>query len=330
MPRFGLTLLALFCLLASASRDARAAPHAPDDKELRKAEAVLSKLLRLEESAATDAANPSAFDETAGRLYPALFVNVSALSDGDLKTELATAAALYDSARGARAGSAVHPDCSRELRESYFRLCLESGDRARLARAKAALHTRRAQALLLYARGDRERTTLDVLADLRAERGTDLSLAEEALNALKELAGAQASKQEPVSAQASKQTPDQLSASPDPSASLEPSASPEPSTSLEQLDRLLASLPRTRVRQLLASARDAFRDGLFWQLKSLPAHSLVVSADSFTDPERLRPLDLSAGDASRTALQNLRAAQKFISKAEAAIEESRRGDGNGE
>ena len=324
MPRFGLTLLALFCLLASASRDARAATHAPDDKELRKAEAVLSKLLRLEESAATDAANPSAFDETARHLYPALFVNFSALGDGDLKTELATAAALYDSARSARAGSATRPDCSRELRESYFRLCLESGDRTRLARAKAALHTRRAQALLLYARGDRERTTLDALADLRAERGTDLSLAEEALNALKELAGAQASKREPVSAQASKQTPDQLSAS------LEPSASPEPSTSLEQLDRLLASLPRTRVRQLLANARDAFRDGLFWQLKSLPAHSLVVSADSFTDPERLRPLDLSADDASRTALQNLRAAQKFISKAEAAIEESRRGDGNSE
>lgn len=333
MPRFGLTLLALFCLLASASRDARGATHAPDDKELRKAEAVLSKLLRLEESAATDAANPSAFDETARRLYPALFINVSALSDGDLKTELATAAALYDSARGARAGSGAHPDCSRELRQSYFRLCLESGDRARLARAKAALHTRRAQALLLYARGDRERATLEALTNLRAERGTDLSLAEEALNALKELAGAQASKQEPVSAQASKQTAAQLSASPEPStspepsASLEPSTLHEPSTSLEQLDRLLASLPRTRVRQLLASARDAFRDGLFWQLKSLPAHSLVVSADSFTDPERLRPLDLSADDASRTALQNLRAAQKFISRAEAAIEESRRGDG---
>ncbi len=324
MPRLGLTLLALFCLLASAGRDARAATRAPDDKELRKAEAVISKLLRLEESAATDATDPAAFDETARRLYPALFVNVSALSDGDLKTELATAAALYDSARGARAGSGVRPDCSRELRDSYFRLCLESGDRARLARAKAALHMRRAQTLLLYARGDRERATLDALADLRAERGTDLSLAEEALNALKELAGAQASKPEPFSAQASKQTPAQLSAS------HEPSASRDPSTSLEQLDRLLASLPRTRVRQLLASARDAFRDGLFWQLKSLPAHSLVVSADSFTDPERLRPLDLNADDASRTALQNLRAAQKFISRAEAAIEESRRGDGNGE
>jgi hypothetical protein len=313
MPRFGLTLLALFCLLAFAGHDARAATHAPDDKELRKAEAVLSKLLRLEESAAANGAtNPAAFDETAKRLYPALFISVAGLRDGDLKTELATAASLYDSARGASLGSAGQPDCSRELRESYFRLCLESGDRARLTRAKAALHTRRAQALLLYARGDRSAATLDALAVLRAERGTDLSLAEAALNALKELDGAQASKQ----------TPDRRPAPP------ESAASTEPSTSLEQLDRLLASLPRTRVRQLLASARDAFRDRLFWQPRSLSA--LVVSADSFTDPERLRPLDLSADDASRTALQNLRAARKFISKAEAAIEASRRSDGSGE
>ena len=110
-------------------------------------------------------------------------------------------------------------------------------------------------------------------------------------------------------AQSSKQSPDQ------------------PSASLEEVDRLLASLPRTRVRQLLASARDAFRDGLFWQLKTLPSRALVVSADSFAEADPLRPLDLSADDASRAALQNLRAARKFISKAEAAVEESKRGNG---
>ena len=91
------------------------------------------------------------------------------------------------------------------------------------------------------------------------------------------------------------------------------------------MDRLLASLPRTRLRQLLGNARDAFRDGLFWQLKALPSAALVVSADSFADPDPLRRLDLDAGDASRAALQNLRAAQKFIGRAEAAIEESKRG-----
>ena len=84
------------------------------------------------------------------------------------------------------------------------------------------------------------------------------------------------------------------------------------------------------MRQLLANARDAFRDGLFWQLKSLPSRALVVSADSLADPDPLRRLDLDAGDASRAALQNLRAAQRFVSRAEAAFEDSKRGPDFGE
>lgn len=336
MPRFGLTLLLFFCLLAFAGRAAHAVTHerAPGDKELRKAEAVISKLQRLEEAAAaTDASNTAAFDEAVKRLYPGLFIAVANLPDGDLKTELSTAASLYESARGARAG-ASRPDCSRELRQSYFRLCLESGDRARLARAEAALHARRARALLLYARGDRADATLEALAELRAERATDLSLAEEALEALKELAGPQpeartsdqlADAQPSQRSSDGRQSEQTSAAQSSKQTSAQPSDARELSPSLEQVDRLLASLPRTRVRQLLADARDAFRDGLFWQLKSLPSRSLVVSADSFTDPERLRPLDLSADDASRTALENLRAARKFINRAEAAIEESKRG-----
>lgn len=299
MPRFRLTQLALFCLLVFAGRAAHAATPAPSDRDLRKADAVISKLLRLEETAA----NSADFDQAVKHFYPALFVAVAALRDGDIKTELATAASLYESARGAR-NDASAPDCAREPRQSYFSLCRESAGRAQLLRAEAALHTRRAEALLLYARGDRSAATLDTLAELRAERGTDLSLAEEALRALKELDGAESSKN---GAESSKQTSEQLSAS------------------LEEVDRLLASLPRTRVRQLLAGARDAFRDGLFWQLKSLPSRALVLSADSFAEADPLRPLDLSADDASRAVLQNLRAAHKLIAKAEAAVEDSKRG-----
>lgn len=327
MPRFRLTPLALFCLLAFAGRAAHAATPAgaPGGRDLRKAEAVLSKLLRLEEAAAAKESAP--FEEAAERLYPSLFVAVAGLRDGEIKTELATAASLFDSARGARAGHAA-PDCSRELRHSYFRLCLESGDRARLLRAEAALHARRAQALLLYARGDRAAATLEALADLRAERATDLSLAEEALRALKELAAGaggnapRAQSAEQTLAQSAEQSYERPSAAAQSSERL--------AASLEEVDRLLASLPRTRVRQLLCNARDAFRDGLFWRLKTLPSRALVVSADSFADPDPLRRLDLGADDASRAALQNLRAARKFISGAEAAIEASKRGDGLGE
>ena len=315
MPRPGLTKLVLFCLLAFAGRAAHAsAPGpAPGDKELRKAEAVLAKLLKLEAAAA--ARDSAAFGRAADKLYPALFVAAADLPDGDLKTELATAASLYEAARRARGERSSAPDCARELRQSYFRLCRESADRAGLLRAEAALHTRRAEAALGYARGDRRAATLDALAEIRAERSTDLAVAEEALRALKELAGQAGADASFVEgerlgahgAEAPKRSSDKLHAS------------------IGEVDRLLASLPRTRLRQLLGNARDAFRDGLFWRLKALPSRALVVSADSFADPDPLRRLDLDADDASRAALQNLRAAQRFIGKAEAAIEDSKRG-----
>jgi hypothetical protein len=332
MPRFGLAPFALFCLLAFAGRAFCAAAPGPasTDKNLRKAEAVLAKLSRLEEAAA--ARDSEAFAAAVKKLYPGLFVAVAGLRDDDLKAELATAASLYEAAQRARGDSAA-PDCSVELRQSYFRLCLESADRAGLLGSKAGLHTRRARVLLGYAHGGRDAATLEALAEIRAERSTDLALAEEALRALKELAGATTGialsadegastggvggRVAPARAQAAQQssaeqTPDKLSAS------------------LQEVDRLLASLPRTRVRQLLCNARDAFRDGLFWRLKTLPSRALVVSADSLADPDPLRRLDLDAGDASRAALQNLSAAQKFISRAEAAVEDSKRGPDFGE
>ncbi|HEX3559111.1 MAG TPA: hypothetical protein VHU19_07900 [Pyrinomonadaceae bacterium] len=334
MPRFKLTALALLCLLAFAVNAARAATPgpAPGDKDLKKAEAVLSKLLRLEESAA--ARGSDAFDGVAKKIYPGLFVAVAELRDDGLKTELATAASFYEAVYRTR-GDASAPDCSRELRQSYFRLCRESGDRAGLLRAKAALHTRRAVVALRYARGERDAATLDALAEIRAERSTDLALAEETLRALKELADevsapvAVADAASDSFAAAGGRVATRAAATSRPYENLSPSLE-ELSSSLEEVDRLLASLPRTHVRQLLGNARDAFRDGLFWQLKTLPSRALVVSAQSFADPNPLLRFNLDAEDASRAALQNLRAAQKFIGKAEAVIEESKRGASSGE
>lgn len=328
MPRFGLAPVALFCLLAFAGRALCADAHGPAaaDRNLRQAEAVLSKLSRLEEADA--ARDPAAFRAAFKKLYPGLFVAVAELRDDELRTELATATSLYDSARRALADGAGRPDCSVEVRQSYFRLCLESADRAGLLGSEARLHTRRARSLLGYARGERDAATLDVLAEICAERSTDLALAEEALSVLKELAGGAAffdggvastvgTRVSASSARAARQssgeqTPDRLSAA------------------LEEVERLLASLPRTRVRQLLGNARDAFRDGLFWQLKTLPSRALVVSADSLADPDPLRRLDLNPDETARAALQNLRAAQRFIDRAEAAIEDSKRGPDFGE
>lgn len=284
MPR-RVVSLALPCLLVFA---AHAAPResAPEGKELKRAEAVLSKLRRLEEVSA----DARAFDKAARRLYPGLFAKVSALREGDLKTELTTAAALYEaSLRASRQGGGA-PDCTRELRDSYASLCSEEhvGDRAALLRAKALLHARRAEAELLYARGERDAATLEAMSHARAERGTDRALAAEALQSLKELL---------TEAGGDGQLGDLAG-------------------KLDAVDRILASLPRGREHQLLRDARDAFRDGLYWQLKAAPALSLVIDASSFTPRGELPRLGLRADDAIRAAQANLRTALRLISRAE--------------
>ena len=290
MPR-RIVLLTLLCLPVFAAQ-ASAQEAAPGGKELKRAEAVLFKLRRLAAAAASE--TPGAFEKAARTLNPGLFASVSKLRDGDVKTDLSTAVTLYDSAL--RAMGAV--DCARELRDAYARLCLEAGgDRARLLRAKARLHTGWAEAALLYARGARDHATLDALNLIRGERATDRTLAEETLLELKELAASNGG-------------------------GAREEASPETLPHrLEQLDRLLASLPRDRAAHLLREARAAFRDGLYWRLKAAPSRTRVVNVNSFdgATPGALPRLGLRADDAERTAHANLRAALKFIKRAEEVL-----------
>ncbi len=294
MPRW-IALLTLLSLPVFAPGAAGTSAHErePGGKELGKAEAVLSKLQRLEVAAASEA--PGAFEKAARKLYPGLFASVSELHDGDLKTDLSTAVALYESALRAAGGGA---DCARELRESYARLCLETrGERARLLRAKARLHAGWAAAGLLYARGARDQFALDSIRLIRAERVTDRALAEEALRELKEFASALNGGGR--GGALSETLPGRL----------------------EQIDRLLASLPRDQPARLLCEARAAFRDGLYWRLKAAPARARVVNVNSFdaAPPGALPRLGLSADDAERSAQANLRTALKFIDRAEAAL-----------
>jgi hypothetical protein len=299
MPRraFPLTLLSL--LVFAWGGAARAAPEVKESKkDLKRAESILSKLRRLEETSAT--ADPDAFIKRARKLYPELFSKVAALREGGLKTELTTAVFLYESSL--RASGA--PDCSREPRWTDARLCLETrdGGRAAFLRAKASLHVSRAQSELLYACGDRADVTLDAVARTRAERETDRALASDALQSLKEL----------VLFTASPPGGDTRSTF-------------DLSARLEAVDRVLASLPRDRTYRLLREARDAFRDCLYWRLKAAPALALVIDAGSFTPRGELPRLGLRADDATHAAQANLRAAFKFISKAEEELgKDSRR------
>lgn len=287
MPR-RVALLTILCLVVFAGRAAGAEPRgrAPGGKELKRAGAVLSKLRRLEEAASSGDAARSA--KAARKLFPALYAGASGLREGSLKTDLSTAIALYESALRAGTEGGAAPDCSRELRKAYARLCGEGGGRAGLLRAKARLHARWAEAELLYVRGDRAAATREAVSAVRAERATDAALAEEALHLLEELLGG-AGREAPSGENVTRR--------------------------LEQVERILASLPRDRARQLLRDARDSFRDALYWQLKAGPARALVVNASAFAVPGELPRLGLGADAADRAALANLRAALKFIRKA---------------
>ena len=301
--------LALVCAFVSVSLEARAAgaEDAPRTKDLKRAEAVLEKLRRLEEAALTR--GEGALREAASKLYPGLFSSVSELGDSDLKTDLSTAVALYDSAARGEGGAA--PDCARELRDSYSRLCREvvasrGATRALLLAARARLHARMAEAALRFARGERDAATLETVSLTRAERATDISLAEEAVRALKELSDA-----------GDATAPNNLGADAE---GLDAAAG-----RLEEVGRLLASLPRGRLHTLLRNARDASSDALYWRLKSPSAGALVVNVNSYSAPDRLRAIDTRAAEAERAARDNRAAARRFIRRAEEALEAVRRG-----
>src|SRR5579885_2908354 len=256
MPRFSILSLTLFCLFVFGGRATLAANG---DREARRAESVVLKLRLLDDAAASGDAD--AYRKLAGKLFPGLFVSASELHDGDLKTDLSTAAVFYESAPRAR-GRAT--DCERELRETYFRLCRENaGDRAALLVAKARLHERWAEAELNYLRGARDDSTLDALAQVRAERSTDLSLAAEALRALEELAEKTDAAQ--FGGRLDSSTERELS--PDESAKRLAEKFSDP---LEEVDRILASparrgLPRPQQRarrfprRTLLASQDASR-----------------------------------------------------------------------
>src|SRR5579885_2908355 len=94
------------------------------------------------------------------------------------------------------------------------------------------------------------------------------------------------------------------------------SGSPKNSPTRSKRLTAYSRLPRGAAYLVLSNARDAFRDGLYWQVKTLPASALVVNANSLADPSPLRQIDLGPDAAARAAADNLRAARKFIRRAE--------------
>lgn len=280
------------------------------DEDVRKAERVIAKLRRLE--VVTAAADVRAYEAEMMRLYPGLFADASELHESGLKADLTTAVFLYESAYrngfNLRAGGA---DCGGEVRETYRKLCRETQgtDSPGLLWSKARLHTRWGEAVVRSHRGATDRETLRELSEIEAERAVDVILAERAVTSLKALAGRVGafSSEEAFgySSAGGKLSYEQLSE--------------ECSEALSALDRIVASLPRARLRLLLDNARSSYRDGLYWWGKTRRLRERTISVKDLSDADPLKAIGLPASAVNGTALANWRSALKYTRAAEKAI-----------
>ncbi len=305
------SLLALFLLCSLAPQARATSGDAMRGNELKKAEEVLSRLRHLEEAAGTQGDSGAPRRE----FYFRLVSKADALREGNLKTDLLTAALLYVAADEARRGAnSPAPDCEREQREAYRRLCHQTrpADRAQFLRAKARLHTRWAEASLRRLRGTRDAAMLAALEEVRAARDLDDALAARALNALKTIAAL---------THALTPQEDEAGELTSPRASLN-QLSEDFAEAFGTVDAALASLPRGRLYNLLRNSRNSYLDGLYWHGKTTHRRVLVVSVNSLDARDELKEVRLDASDVDRTVLANWRSAERFTKRAEEFIRES--------
>ena len=309
-----LVLAALACVPLAAGGAAAyggdAGGRALREKDVRKGEEIVAALRRLERLAATDLQGHRAL---AGKLYPGLFVKVSELREGDLKTDLTTAVFLYEQALSEpeqSAGAAF--DCAGELREVYARACAEDNSEtaAEFLRAKARLHTAWADAVIKSHRGAADAATSAALEELRAERRNDLALAERALASLKTL-------EEEVHVYASRAEFERGAALA--RVSFE-RLSEDAASALGAVDRILQSLPRGPLFYPLYHARNLYSDGLFWWRKTYRRKRVVVEVNSFSGPDDARSLNMDPEAVDYTVSVNWRNAARGARRAQQLIE----------
>lgn len=304
-------VLVAACLLASLL-DARAAdaPPALREKDVRRAEKVVAKLRRLDESAAAGG-DAKAYRALAAGFYPGLFVTVADMRESDLKTDLDTAVFLY--AKVGRTwfnAEALTADCGRERPDIYRPLCLDlrGGTARQLLLSKARLHTGWAEALVKDYRSRGGAETSRALAAMKAARADDQLMAArivEVLRPLEELLTISQTFADYQEGRAlSRISFDKLEG--------------ELADALDSASGLLASMPRGPAFYHLSSARDSYRDGLFWYRKIHAARRMTVSANAF-ERDPLREARLDADQVGYTVSVNWRTAVKYTRLAEQSL-----------
>ena len=279
---------------------------APREKDVRKGEQIVAELRRLERLSETDFQGHRAL---ANKLYPGLFLKVSDLRESDLKTDLTTAVFLYERALHE---NDVEVDCAAELRGVYGRVCAQTESRTAqgFLRAKARLHTDWAEALIKAHKGAKDAATSAALEEMRAERRNDLALAQKAVAGLKAL-------EHEVRVYSS------LAEFQEQRASLARVSferlSEDAASTLQEVDRVLQSLPRGPLFYPLYHARNFYSDGLFWWRKTYRRRQVVVDANSFGERDDAESLGMDPDAVDYTVSINWRNAAKRIRRAEQLI-----------
>jgi hypothetical protein len=185
--------LVIVLLLVSATSHARAADPAREQlsaASLARAGKLLAELAKLD---ATQLTGASAADtRRAGKLAAQIYGHSQELPEGDLRTDLSTAARFYERAYArqpsTRAASPSDSECADERPGAYRRLCAAASGRemVTLLLAKGRLHADWARAFVADAEGAGAGVA-GAIAEMRAERVLDAVLARQALVALGEL-----------------------------------------------------------------------------------------------------------------------------------------------
>jgi hypothetical protein len=309
-------LLISLCVLALFKVEAVSGTPSPlRNKDLKKAEKIIEKLHRLA-NLTTAAPDCRTYRKMVAKLYPGLFIDISALRDSDLKTDLSTAAFLYEEVYYTWFTSGGSPiNCTGQMRELYQRLCLtnQSHTRAQFLWAKARLHTGWAEAIIRFQSGDRDTETMSALSRIEVERAIDLKLAYRAVVILKGLEEKVISystldefEQQGAIAKISFETffKDYMRA-----------------TSI--VDAILASLPRSVIYYQLQNARNSYHNGLFWWEKTYRRAEATISANSLAESDPLKTLRMQPRVVNYTVICNWRDGRKYIEKAETEIQRAR-------
>jgi hypothetical protein len=311
-------LLSAACgLIFALAATAKGAAEPLREKDVRRAEDVVAKLRLLDAAATTmitaetsstnDTNEPRALRALVGKLYPGLFITVSDMGESDLKTDLDTAAFLYERAsRTWSAAGASTADCGRERRDIYLPLCLElrGGTTRELLLAKARLHARWAAAAVDDFRGVRATGTAQSLSAVKAARENDFVIAAQAVEALKRFREFVAD-------------PRKNAGHGERRAGTHPDA-PDESDALDSAGVLIAALPRSPAFYHLSNAWASYKDGLFWEQKVSRSRSLVVSANGFAG-NPLKDIGLDAGVAAQTVAASFRQATRYTLLAEQSL-----------